>query len=208
MQNIPNPRRSGVVTFDRDGFDEACAALMRLVVQDGCPDALVGIRTGGLHVAQSMAKAAGYTVPVLSITCRRPSTKLKSGSGLKKVLARFPRPLVDRLRILEHAILTGRPRPKPEAEDEDPFVFDTRELAELVNWLDGAGGRPSLVVVDDAIDTGATISRVLDAVAYHAPPAARIRSAVITVTTPRPWALPKYTLYSQQLCRFPWSLDA
>ncbi|PKU23239.1 phosphoribosyltransferase family protein [Telmatospirillum siberiense] len=204
MQNSPISRRPGVVTFDRAGFDEACAALMRLVVQDGCPDALIGIRTGGLYVAQSMAKAAGYTVPVLSITCRRPSTKYKSGSALKRLVTKLPRPIVDRLRVLEHAILTAKPKPP----QQDDFHLDGDELKGLANWLEGAGQRPSLVVVDDAIDTGATISRVLDAVAYHAPPTARIRSAVITVTTPKPWALPRYTLYSQQLCRFPWSLDA
>lgn len=205
MQNSQIFRSSGVVSFDRDSFDEACAALMRLVVQDGCPDALIGIRTGGLHVAESMAKAAGYTVPVLSLTCRRPSTQYKTGvAALKKLVTRLPRPVVDRLRVMEHALLTRKPQPVQPGD----FTFDSEELARLDDWLERAGDRPSLVVVDDAIDTGATLSRVLDAVAYHAPPTARIRSAVITVTTSRPWALPRYTLYRQQLCRFPWSLDA
>jgi hypoxanthine phosphoribosyltransferase len=178
---------------------------MRLVVQDGCPDALIGIKTGGLHVAQAMAKAAGYTVPVLSLTCRRPSTRYKAKvAALKKLITRLPRPLVDRLRVVEHALLTHKPR----SIERDDFQFDSEELAVLDEWLDHAGQRPSLVVVDDAIDTGATLSRVLDVVSRYAPPTAKIRSAVITVTTPKPWALPRYTLYRQQLCRFPWSLDA
>ncbi len=205
MQSSQISRADGVVSFDRDGFDEACAALMRLVVQDGCPDALIGIKTGGLHVAQSMAKAAGYTVPVLAVTCRRPSTRYKNRmAALKKLVTKLPRPLVDRLRMVEHALLTRKPRPL----QPDDFQFDSDELAILDGWLGRAGQKPSVVVVDDAIDTGATLSRVLDVVARCAPPAATIRSAVITVTTPQPWALPRYTLYRQQLCRFPWSLDA
>lgn len=205
MQNSQIVRTNGVVSFDRASFDEACAALMRLVVQDGCPDALIGIRTGGLYVAESMAKAAGYTVPVLSLTCRRPSTQYKTSvATLKKIITKLPRPVVDRLRIMEHSLLTRKSQPVQPGD----FQFDSEELALLDDWLESAGQRPSLVVVDDAIDTGATLSRVLDAVAHHAPPTARIRSAVITVTTPKPWALPRYTLYSQQLCRFPWSLDA
>ncbi|MDR3401550.1 MAG: phosphoribosyltransferase family protein [Chthoniobacter sp.] len=205
MQNSRVSRPSGVVSFNSAAFDEACAALMRLVVQDGCPDALIGIRTGGLYVAQSMAKAAGYTVPVLTITCRRPSTEYKIRlSALKKVVTRLPRPIVDRLRMIEHAVLTR----KPQSIQPSDFQFDANELVAFDDWLDRAGGRPSLVIVDDAIDSGATISRVLDLVSRRVPPATKIRSAVVTVTTPHPLILPDYTLFCQQLCRFPWSLDA
>jgi hypoxanthine phosphoribosyltransferase len=62
--------------------------------------------------------------------------------------------------------------------------------------------------VDDAVDTGTTLSVVMDAVRRHAPQAAKIRSAAITVTTERPLISPDYALYYRQLCRFPWSLDA
>ena len=204
MQDSLNIRRRGVVTFDRAAFDEACAALMRLVAQDGMPDALIGIRTGGLYVAESMAKATGFTVPVMSLTCRRPSTAAKSKFGMvRKIAAALPRPVADRLRTIEHAVLARkRGRSRPEGHG-----FDQGEIAILEDWLREAGPGPSIVVVDDAVDTGATLSLVLDAVSQRAP-GGLIRSAVITVTTPKPWATPRYTLYSRQLCRFPWSLDA
>jgi len=204
MQNSPNLKQRDVVTFDQESFDEACAALMQLVVQDGWPDALIGIRTGGLYVAESMAKAVDFTVPVMSLTCRRPSTAAKSKfSAVKKIVSSLPRPLVDRLRVIEHAMLTRKPqRARPEN-----YSFDQGELDILDDWLREAGPNPSIVVVDDAVDTGATLSLVLDAVSQRAP-GGLIRSAVITVTTTRPWATPRYTLFSRQLCRFPWSLDA
>ncbi len=177
---------------------------MQLVVQDGRPDMLVGIRTGGLHVADSMAKSVGFSLPVMSLTCRRPSTATKSKfSAVKKIVSSLPRPLVDKLRVIEHAMLTKKPqRSRPEG-----YSFDPNEMAMLEDWLRAAGPNPSIVVVDDAVDTGTTLSLVLDAVSQRAP-GGQVRSAVITVTTTRPWATPRYTLYRRQLCRFPWSLDA
>jgi hypoxanthine phosphoribosyltransferase len=89
----------------------------------------------------------------------------------------------------------------------EAYKFDQTELDILDDWLREVGPNPSIVVVDDAVDSGATLARVLDAVSQRAP-GAEIRSAVVTVTTPEPWVTPRYTLYSRQLCRFPWSLDA
>lgn len=204
MQNSPNLKQRDVVTFDRQAFDEACAALMQLVAQDGWPDALIGIRTGGVYVAEAMAKSIDFSVPVMSLTCRRPSTKTKSKFGaIKKIVSSLPRPVVDKLRVIEHAMLTK----KPQKARPENYSFDLGELAILDDWLREAGPNPSIVVVDDAVDTGTTLSLVLDAVSHRAP-GGLIRSAVITVTTAKPWATPRYTLFRRQLCRFPWSLDA
>ena len=204
QQNSVKLRQPDVVSFDQASFDEACAALMQIVLHDDSPDLLIGIRTGGLYVAESMAKAVDFSLPVLSLTCRRNTTAAKNRLGpVKKLIASLPRPIVDRLRVIEHALMTK----KPSRSRFDNFTFDQRELAILDDWLREAGPNPSIVVVDDAVDTGATLALVLDAVAHRAP-GAHIRSAVITVTTERPWATPRYTLYRQQLCRFPWSLDA
>jgi hypoxanthine phosphoribosyltransferase len=204
MQNSLNLKQRDVVTFDREAFDEACGSLMQLVVQDGWPDVLIGIRTGGLFVAESMAKSVGYSLPVLSLTCRRPSSAAKSKFGaVKKIVSSLPRPVVDKLRVIEHAMLTKKmPSTRPEG-----YSFDQGELAILDDWLREAGPNPSIVVVDDAVDSGTTLSLVLDAVSQRAP-GGQVRSAVITVTTAKPWATPRYTLYRRQLCRFPWSLDA
>jgi hypoxanthine phosphoribosyltransferase len=140
----------------------------------------------------------------MSLTCRRPSTATKSKFSLvKKIVSSLPRPVVDRLRVIEHALLTRKPvRARPEN-----YSFDQTELDILEDWLREAGPNPSIVVVDDAVDSGTTLSLVLDAVTQRAP-GGEVRSAVITVTTPKPWVTPRYTLYSRQLCRFPWSLDA
>ena len=198
-------RRQDVVTLDRSGFEDACADLMAQVTQDFRPDALIGIRTGGFYVAEAMARSAGSALPVLPLTCRRASTAIKEKSGaFKALVARLPRPLVDRLRVWEHAMLTRGGG----TELGEPYRFDPDELSHLDRWLSCHGRGASLLIVDDAVDTGATLAHVMEAVAHRAPDGADIRSAVITVTTPQPRISPWYRLYDQQLCRFPWSFDA
>jgi hypoxanthine phosphoribosyltransferase len=87
-------------------------------------------------------------------------------------------------------------------------MFDECELAGLRDWFGTAGRNPSVLIVDDAVDSGATLAYVLQAVRRLAPPSARIRSAAISQTTEQPLACPTYVLYYRRLCRFPWSLDA
>jgi hypoxanthine phosphoribosyltransferase len=198
-------RPGGVVSLDRRRFDDACAELMRHVTDDHCPDAIIGIRTGGLVVAEAMAKAVGGDVTVLAVTCRRPSSRHKpTSSAVRRAVAHLPRPLLDQLRVIEHAVLTRKPAAAPHGD----YQFDEDELHDLDAWMAGSGQRPSLLIVDDAVDSGTTLSVVLGAVRQRAPRAATIRSAAITVTTERPLASPDYALYHRQLCRFPWSLDA
>jgi uncharacterized protein len=193
------------LSFDHEDFVAACAELMRRVIRDGRPDLIIGIPTGGLYVAESMARAVDGKIPVLALTCRRPSSRHKPGSALaRKLVARLPRPILDRLRLWEHSLLIHKPNQAPPG----PYEFDRDELSAFDDWVAGAGERPSLLVADDAIDSGTTLSLVLDVVRRRTPAAAKIRSSVITVTTDTRLVKSDYALYHRQLCRFPWSLDA
>lgn len=198
-------RQRSVVSLDQPAFDAACADLMTAVIAQDSPDALIAIPTGGLHVAKAMAKAVqGGDLPILSLTCRRPTTQHKQNlAALKKLVAGLPRPIADRLRVWENALLTR----KTPTGTLAPYQFDPSELAGLEQWLRSAGTNPRLVVVDDAVDSGATLLRVVQQIQTLAP-MARVRSAVVTVTTAQPLIQPDHTLYHRQLCRFPWSLDA
>jgi len=193
----------GVVTLDRESFTAACAQLMDMVCGQGRPQMIVGIPTGGMHVAEAMSDAASW-LPIFPLTCRRPSTRHKRATGLKTLVRNLPRPLLDQLRVIEHAVLTRRPKAPPQGS----VRIDEAELEMLRDAVMAAGPRPSILVVDDAVDTGTTLSVVMEAVRRHAPDTARIRSAAITVTTDHPLISPDFALYRRQLCRFPWSLDA
>ncbi len=66
-----------------------------------------------------------------------------------------------------------------------------------------------ILVVDDAVDSGYTLSHVLEAVKAVLPAGAEVRSAVITVTTDDPLVMPDFYLYNDKtLVRFPWAMDA
>lgn len=68
-------------------------------------------------------------------------------------------------------------------------------------------GTKSILVVDDAVDSGATLQAVLNSLA-SLPGRPQIKSAVITTTTRHPLVNPDYTLYNNRtLIRFPWSKD-
>jgi len=177
---------------------------MRRVLGDERPDLLVGIPTGGRFVAEAMNHAASGAIPICTLTCRRPSTRLKYTTGIvRSLLSRLPRAVLDRLRLIEHRLLTRTSSHRAATSRQ----FDQRELAAFDEWIARAGKTPSVLVVDDAVDSGVTLLEVLKTVRQHAP-TARVRSAVITVTSDTPLVYPDFALYYGQLCRFPWSVDA
>jgi hypoxanthine phosphoribosyltransferase len=188
-------------TLGQPAFDVACAELMQLVGRDYAPALLVGVRTGGLAVAETMARAT--SLPVLPLTCRRPTTALKSRlPGLKPLLATLPEPLLNALRRAEHRLVSG---PRRAAQ---PTQIDLAEAIAIGNWLRILSRGAQVLVVDDAVDSGVTLTTVLQTLRNVCPPEVEVRTAVITVTTEDPVVAPDYALYRGVLCRFPWSFDA
>ncbi len=184
-------------------FDKACANLMHAVACDCRPDLLVGVRTGGLIVAEAMAQSISDAPPVLPLTSRRSGTSAKSRvKFLPLVLRRLPQPMVDRMRVLEHRLITSRRRGRGPVQH-----IDHGEAARIGQHLAGHQ-HPTVLVVDDAVDSGVTLATVLQLLRDVCPPKTEFRSAVITVTLDQPLADPDYALHRGVLCRFPWSFDA
>src|SRR5947209_3432238 len=90
-----------VETLGQAAFDVACASLMRMVALSYSPTLLVGIRTGGLIVAEAMARSVAAPPPVMPLTCQRAGTVRKSQVPfLHQLLGLLPRAAVDALRML------------------------------------------------------------------------------------------------------------
>lgn len=193
-----------VLTLRQAEFDAVCADLMRLVEADYSPTLLVGIRTGGLLVAESMMRAASSPLAMEAITCRRAATGTKSRVPLlHTVLATLPRPAVDLLRRVEHRMLTER-RGRNAAL---PHI-DAAELDVIGRWLAACQGPQRILVADDAVDSGVTLETVLRHLHGICPVDTELRSAAITQTLEQPLIRPDYVLFHGILCRFPWSFDA
>jgi len=190
-------------TLRQPAFDAACAELMRLVDADYTPTVIVGIRTGGLVVAEAMARSRATPLPVLPITCRRISTGTKTRLPLvRTALARLPRPVTDVMRRLEHRWITTR-----RTRQDRPQRIDQAEADVIAAWLHTAS-QPRVLVADDAVDSGVTLATVLRLLRAAGPPGMALRSAAITQTLDHPIVTPDYVLCRGTLCRFPWSLDA
>ncbi len=191
-----------VKTLTELGLRAAAIALNDLVFKDFTPDIIIGIRTGGYIVAEMMAQEAAHKPALLAISRQRSSTQAKGKvRGLKTILRLLPYAISDRLRVIEHNRLTSGP-----VDSSPAFTPDAGEMSELLKIL-RAGQGYKILVVDDAVDSGATMKAVLDVVRAEADSSCIIRSAAITVTTSSPLIKPDYTLYNHVLCRFPWSFD-
>lgn len=199
----PKPR--GLIhTLDQQRFDAACAALMHQVLSEYRPNLLVGIRTGGFFVAQAMAPASRVPVPVLPLTCRRVATGMKARVKiLPRLLTTMPQPMVDRLRWLEHRLLSNRRR-----NAAAPQRIEPGEAEAIAEHLAQAGTPQRVLVVDDAVDSGVTLATVLELLGRVCPSQTEFRTAVVTVTLDQPLVQPDFVLYRGVLCRFPWSFDA
>ncbi len=180
-----------VLTLDKTAFAQSCRRLEREVASSFMPDLVVGIATGGDYVAVRMF---GW-VPHVSLTLQRPTTAGKKRAGLLfGLLRRLPRRVSDLLRIAEARVLALRTPHVPRIELDPEFVSDLRAARRIL-------------VVDDAIDSGATMSAVLEAV-RSVEGVREVRSAALTVTTPRPLVSPDFALWRDGvLVRFPWSND-
>lgn len=200
----PAPEPRGLIhDLHPPAFAAACASLLHQVLGRFRPTLLVGIRTGGLVVAETMQQAAP-DIPLMPLTCRRTATGWKARVKiLPRVLAALPQPAVDRLRWLEHRVLSPRRRRSAGQQQTD------RAEAEAIGRFLAQQPTPRRVlIVDDAVDSGVTLATVQALLRQVCPPDTEFRSSAITLTLSRPLAEPDFVLYRGVLCRFPWSFDA
>lgn len=187
-----------VLTLDRHEFEKGCAELAELVFSGGfSPDLIVGIASGGAIVAAAVAGEAFFRSATLcEMSCRRNSTPLKKKFGINAIVKKLPRRLSDALRALEHHVagishIRNRRRVVSYGPACEPLIARSQRI----------------LVVDDAVDSGATMSAVIERI-REINGIAEIRSAAITVTTNMPIVQPDYCLHRGILVRFPWSADA
>lgn len=180
---MPMPRPS-VKTFDDSALQQAAFELEALVRKNFTPDIVIGIRTGGERVARHMGITQQF-----SISCQRPGTAKKK--CITPFLRILPYSITNQLRRAEHALLARR----------------TPATAIATGALPALPPGSRILIVDDAVDSGATLAAALEYVRKAVDSSCIIRTAAITLTTITPLVEPDYTLYRYVLCRFPWSFD-
>ena len=190
-----------VVTFNPTLLAEACHQLSCRVKAGGfTPSLLIGIQHGGAEVARRMRNdfpEAAYCEVRLS----RPDTRQKSQGLAHRLLQHLPLWMCNTLRIVESRVNEWRSKGK------DPVRIGTIRLPQDITSTLSNPSYPSILLIDDAIDTGATIQQARLQLLKQFPDIT-IRVAVITVTIPHPICDADFCLYhNRTLCRFPWSND-
>jgi hypoxanthine phosphoribosyltransferase len=177
---------------------------MQRVDADFAPTLLVGIKNGGLVVAETMARFAASRPPVMPLTSRRAATGTKSRLPLlRTMLLALPMSARDLLRRVEHRYFIA-----PRAQAGRQQYVDQTEANAIRQHLSANSGPERVLVVDDAVDSGVTLGAVLHVLRDIALPGTEMRAAVITQTLDNPTVRPDYALHHGTLCRFPWSFDA
>ena len=193
-----------VVTLTPPLLAQACTQLSHRVKAGGCsPSLLIGIQHGGAEVARRMREdfpEADYCEVRLS----RPDTKQKSEGFTHRLLQSLPLWLCNVLRIVESRVREWRSKGKKPVRLGEIRLPD--DIASTLN--PSLPSLPPLVLlIDDAIDTGATIEQARKQLLEQFP-GIELRVAVITVTTRHPACDADFCLYhNRTLCRFPWSND-
>lgn len=181
-----------IKTLDNASFKDTVAALEGLCREKTSPDLVVGIANGGVEVARMMFA----DLPHAAVLCRRAGTSGKEKSPLIRFLLRhLPLSLLDLARIAEAKLpkTTGATRRCVHISDDDKGLIARAKC---------------ILIVDDAVDSGATLQAVYEAI-RGVNPGASLASAAITVTTSRPVARPDFHIFDDgTLIRFPWSLDS
>jgi hypoxanthine phosphoribosyltransferase len=179
-------------------FALQCRTLAKRAAADYSPDLLVAIERGGLHVAREILSGGVLAADLVAVTAQRPTTAVKRRWNLRATLSRLPRPIANWVRLLEHYVrlaTIGRTSARV------PEVTASPQVRERI-----AASR-RLLVVDDAVDSGATMAAVIRELRTMTD--AEIRSAVLAVTFPAPAVTPEYAVHrSGVLLRLPWSDDA
>lgn len=182
-----------VITYTPQLLQAAAECLSTQIQRSGVhPSYLVAIQHGGAVLGQMMKESfpeAEYH-----------EIKLTRSFGINKSLLRpiikaLPMKVRDWLRMLEITLMDlDRKSNQPERYGSVKLSISPKE-------------DDIILLIDDAIDTGATIVKARDAILQQYPDV-KILVAVITVTTEHPLCDADYYLYhNQTLCRFPWSMD-
>lgn len=184
-------------------FERACKRLAEIIEGSAeSYDLYVGIATGGKFVAEKIRDIISTSAPLMIVKRQRPSTRVKKKFwALEKIISILPTFIQDALRVVECRVAENifennrhLPRKKNTVEILTPNVRLPQD------------GVRSILIIDDTVDSGATLEDVKNHVANMFP-GSQIHTAALTVTHRNPLIRPDYVLHQHAIVKCPWALD-
>lgn len=197
-----------VVTLSEEGLADALNKIWAKIQQSAeKPDAILGIATGGAICAKVLSGTTG--LPYFECSLKRPSTAKKSSSGFTRLLRFLPYLITNNLRRFEDYNLARRNsthiRPKA-----DKATMRSNYLKAQLNLVISelkALECTRLLILDDAVDSGKTLSTVINYLESLGDSQIKLITAAVVQTRRNASAAPDFVLFYETLCRFPWSYD-
>lgn len=192
-----------VLDFKKEDFHDFLNESFHDLIDSNQKILILGIADGGIPVAemvyQFFQNETQNQVSLDFIKAQRPSTKHKKANPNRENILRFtfsilPKFVLNYLRIAEHKKLSKRSETDLEREIKmnSEIEFSFFDL---------------ILVVDDAVDSGASMKKVVEFVREKTKNSMVVKSVSVVVTQQNPLFLPDYFWLRDVLIRFPWSLD-
>lgn len=186
-----------VITLNKETFVEKCTELFsKLEIQ---PDLVVGILNGGGFLLNEIKKQKKFgSVRLLSLNLQR-TKGFRNLFFIRFILKKLPYKILNTLRIYE----SKKARKSIIALDINGLLnyqidFDSTAIQKE--------SIKTILIIDDAIDTGRTMFIVKNNLKARFP-TAQIRTAVMSWTIETSIEKPDYYLFKNVLVRYPWSKD-
>lgn len=186
-----------VKTLNQKDFSIKCAELISKL--DFKPDLIIGILNGGGYVMDEIKNQNQFKKVHFELVTLQRNQKFKSTSIFKNLLKLLPYSVLNKLRVYESE------KAKKSIKEIDihqisNFKIDLNFLS-TIKKPDG-----TILIVDDAIDTGKTMCIVKNNLIKQFPKA-QIKTAVVSWTIEASIIKPDYFVFKNSLVRFPWSKD-
>lgn len=201
---------TSVVDVDDIGVARIVHSLAQRVIGDGfAPSFVVAVLKGGASPAQLMLRelsSAGIHVVLAEVPSSR--TGLDRLKPFKAAIAPLaPLWALNRLRRIEHRVQTTVISRITGARTQPPNAMIASVFADIASRAIATPASP-ILIVDDAVDSGMTVRRLIEAAQSKGLSRACIKIVALTATTAAAEAIVDYVHYRRVLCRFPWSVDS
>lgn len=191
-----------VVDYSETDVEAAMLSLAeRASVQQLSPACIVGVLNGGKLPAQHFAAQFPTAQSLFFKLQRQSSGSLKSNILLK--VKKLPRPITNILRSFEMSLSNCIRKKRSVSVDDNALSFFNEHLR-----LEKITERSPIFLVDDSIDSGATLATLVESLKAAGVKRECIKVAVIVHTLSQPLITADFVKERGVLIRFPWSGDA